>query len=329
MRFLRRFLLIFVIVAAVAAAWLYQGLTSHPDVARYAGLAIPAATAQAKALRVTFLGVSTLLLDDGDTAILTDGFFTRPNPSQLLLGKISPDKNLIAKYLRRAGVSRLAAVIVNHSHYDHAMDSPEVAMQTGALLVGSPSTANVGRGWGLPEDRIRIIRPGDVLEFGRFRVTALPSRHIPSGVALGEITGPLTPPVRATAYREGGSFCFRIEHDGRSLLINASAGYQEGALEGVRADVVFLGIGQLGHQSQVYRDAYWREIVQSVKARRVIPIHWDNFALPLDQPLQPIPQLFDDFDTSMRFLQDRAAEERIDVRLPVAWQAIDPFAGLQ
>jgi len=32
-------------------------------------------------LRVMFLGVSTLLFDDGDTAILTDGFFTRPENS--------------------------------------------------------------------------------------------------------------------------------------------------------------------------------------------------------------------------------------------------------
>src|SRR6185369_2427566 len=71
-------------------------------------------------LRVTFLGVSTLLFSDGENAILTDGFFSRPSKGSTLFGKLTPNRDLIARCLRRAGVMNLKAVIVLHSHFDHA-----------------------------------------------------------------------------------------------------------------------------------------------------------------------------------------------------------------
>src|SRR5437588_11988780 len=42
-------------------------------------------------VRVTFLGVSTLLIEDGTTAIMTDGFFTRPGPGHVLTAPIRAD----------------------------------------------------------------------------------------------------------------------------------------------------------------------------------------------------------------------------------------------
>ena len=54
----------------------------------------------------------------------------------------------------------VAAVIPLHAHYDHAMDAPEVARRTGALLLGSESSANVARGWGLPERQIQVAKLG-------------------------------------------------------------------------------------------------------------------------------------------------------------------------
>ena len=95
---------------------------------------------------VTFLGVASLLLDDGETAIMTDGFFSRPSLAKVALGKVAPDHARIDAVLARAGVDRLAAVLPVHSHFDHAMDSAVVADRTGAVLVGGESTANVGRG---------------------------------------------------------------------------------------------------------------------------------------------------------------------------------------
>ena len=87
-----------------------------------------------------------------------------------------------------------------HSHYDHAMDSPEVARRTGRAARRSESSANIARGAGLPETAIRVIEPGAPMLFGAFSLTAIPSQHFPHGMAMGEITQPLVPPARATEY---------------------------------------------------------------------------------------------------------------------------------
>jgi len=311
-----------------AIGYVVYGLNTRPDIGSFNSLKTLTKADGNPPLRVTFLGVSTLLLDDGETAILTDGFFSRPNSRQLLLEKIAPNIPLIEKTLQRAGITRLAAVIVNHSHYDHAMDSPEVAARTGAILIGSESTANVGRGWGLPEKQIEVHRAGDVMTFGRFRITLLPGRHVPSPFTGGEITEPLKPPVRANAYLEGGSFMVLAEHGDRRILINASAGAVPDAMRGYKADVVFLGTGQLGKRPASYMEDYWRETVEKTGARRVIPIHWDDFTRPLDQPLEPLPSLLDDFAASMRFLTERGQASGVDVKLPEAFVAFDPFEKL-
>jgi L-ascorbate metabolism protein UlaG (beta-lactamase superfamily) len=331
MRILKRVLFVLLallVLAAAALAWLLQ---QHPSLLPYGAQGAwqwQSGTAPA-AVRTTFLGVATVLLDDGETAILTDGFFSRPDKLRTFLGKVAPDTEAIARGMQRAGIRKLSAVIVVHSHYDHAMDAPEVARRAGALLVGSESTANVGRGWGLPESQLRVPKPGEPMRFGRFTVTLLPSRHAPTGFTGGQIGAPLKPPVRAGDYKEGQSYAVLVQHGDRSLLINGSAGFEPGALNDVRAEVVLLGIGSLGSRSDAYRDAYWREAVAAVKAKRVIPIHWDDFWIGSEGPMKPMPPPLDKFDVSMDFLRARGAREDVDVRLPLEWRPMDVWADLR
>ncbi|MGE0496369.1 MAG: MBL fold metallo-hydrolase [Ramlibacter sp.] len=321
--------LLLLAVAAAGLAWLVQ---QHPSLTPYGALGWRGTEPIRPAPRISFLGVATLLLDDGETALLTDGFFSRPGKVKVLLGKVEPDLDAITRGLLRAGIpgktGRLAAVIPLHSHYDHVMDAPEVARRTGALLLGSPSTANVGLGWGLPPSQIRVPVLGVPMQFGRFTLTFYPGRHSPTGFTGGEITQPLKPPVRASAYQEGMSYILVVEHGGRRVLIAGSAGFEPGALKGVQADVVMLGIGALGLRDDAYRDALWRELVSGVGARRVIPIHWDDFWVPSEPPMQPMPPPLDRFDVTMEFLRERGAREGVDVRLPLQWQPMDVWTGL-
>lgn len=324
-------------LSVAALAWMLQ---QHASLLPYSALGWRQASAPAAPLRVSFLGVATLLLDDGETAILTDGFFSRPDRVQSFLGKVQPDLDAITRGLARAGVAlagqppapgrsgKVAAVIPLHAHYDHAMDAPEVARRTGALLLGSESSANVARGWGLPERQIQVAKLGQAMRFGRFTITLYPALHAPTGFTGGEIAQPLKPPVRAFEYKEGQSYAMLVQHDGRSLLVTGSAGFVPGALKDVKAEVVLLGIGSLGQRSDGYRQDYWREVVQASGARRVIPIHWDDFWLPSDQPMQPLPAPLDKFDVSMKFLTERGAAEHVELRLPLPWQAMDVFNGL-
>ena len=313
----------FLVILIAFGLWLTYALNNRPDLSSYEKLWLP--KAEAGGLRLTNLGVSTLLISDGETSFMTDGFFSRPGMLKVVAGKLTPDQARISEGLARAGVEQLVAVLVVHSHYDHVMDSAEVAKRTGAVLVGSQSTANVGRGSGLAEDRLIVVEGGETLRFGKFRISMIKSQHFPHGKAMGEISEPLTAPARATAYQEGGSYSILVEHPQGSLLIQGSAGFVEGALDGKQADVVLLGVGLLGSTDEQYMQAYWRETVQAVGARRVIPIHWDDFFKPWKEKPKPFPFLLDNLDASMQFIQSKAKETDVDVRLAPAWHAVYPF----
>jgi len=241
------------------------------------------------AVTVRFTGTSTLLFDDGQTRWMTDGWFTRVGWLNML-GKIEPDLEAVKSGLAANKVDEMAAVIPFHSHFDHAMDAPEVARRTGALLIGSESTANIGRGWGLPESQIRILQDRQTFNLGKFIITPILTRHyhfpgVDMALLEETIDEPLVPPVSATAYKEGGSWALHVSHPLGRWMIIGSAGYVEGAFEGLEADTVFLGVGGLGGQTAEYRETYWRESVEAVKAKRVVPIHWDSLAGSLDKPL--------------------------------------------
>ena len=246
----------------------------------------------AGAVRVRYTGTSTLVFSDGETTWLTDGWFTRIGPVALLTQDIEPDLAAIERGLAANELESAAAVFPMHSHYDHAMDAPEVARRTGALLLGSESTANIGRGWGLPEDRIRVVRDREPIALGAFTLTPIESRHFefPDPTmrerALGDptITEPLVPPVGAFDYKVGKAYMLHVEHPQGTWLIVGSAGFIEGGLEGFRADTVFLGAGGLGTQTDAYRETYWRETVERAGAERVIPIHWDALTGPIEGP---------------------------------------------
>jgi L-ascorbate metabolism protein UlaG (beta-lactamase superfamily) len=308
-----------ILVAFLAGAWLWN------DRVDLASLNLPTAqtgTTDGGAVTVTWLGVTTLLFDDGETRLLTDGFFSRPGVIDLALDRsVSPDIAGIEHALREAGVSQLAAIMTVHSHFDHAMDTGEVAKRTGAVVLGSASTANLARGAGLPENRIVDWTDGGSRSFGRFTVTFIRSRHMPLDAEgnppfPGTIDVPLVPPAPISAWREGGSYSIVIAHPRGTALVQGSAGYVEDALNGVPADVVLLGIAGLARLGREYTSAYWDQIVVRTGARRVLPIHHDDFTRSYGE-VRPFPRIVDDLETSFGWLNELATggEKPVSIEL--------------
>lgn len=299
----------------------------RPDIRRYSHrFTVPAAKPDAP-LTVIWLGVSTLLLDDGSSTLMTDGYFSRTSLARVALSKVAPSAARVDGCLARLKVTRLEAVIPVHTHIDHAMDSALVADRTGARLVGGESAANVGRGYGLPEDRLVVAVPGEPIRLGAFDVTLVESHHCPPNRYPGEITTPVIPPVKASAYRCGEAWSTLVHHrpSDRRLLIQGSAGFAQGALAGHRADVAYLGVGLLGLQPERYIVDYWAETVRTVGARRVVLIHWDDFFHPLSKPLRALPYVADDLDVSMNVLTKLAEEDGVALDMPTVWRHEDPW----
>ncbi|MBB2992075.1 L-ascorbate metabolism protein UlaG (beta-lactamase superfamily) [Mycolicibacterium iranicum] len=298
----------------------------RPDLGAYSSYVdLPPAAPDAP-LTVSWAGVTTLLVDDGTSAVMTDGFFSRPGLLTVATRPLASSRPRIDAALARLGVQRLDAVTPVHTHFDHAMDSAEVARLTGARLVGGRSAAHLGRGQGL--DRVDVVAPGEELRVGAFDLTLIEGSHCPPDRFPGVITEPVVPPARASAYRCGEAWSTLIRHrpSGRALLVVGSAGFIPGALAGERADVVYLGVGQLGLQPERYLPDYWSETVRTVGARTVVLIHWDDFFRPLHKPLRALPFAADDLDASMRVLSRLAADDGVGLHLPTLWQRTDPWS---
>ena len=323
---IKKVLIVFAFILVAGIGLLLVLARSHPDLSEYSDLAIPASAENAAApIKIQFLGVSTILISDGKHSILTDGFFSRPGLWTVLFSDIGPDEARVRQSLAKAGIHKVDVIVPVHSHYDHAMDSPLVARLTGARLLGSETSLQIARGQGLSEAQMERVEPGKIYTVGDFKLQVLPSRHSPNPVSPGTLDHPLQVPASYKEYAMGQCYSVLIEHSGKRILIQGSAGFEPGVLKGVKADVVFLGIGALGKQTDEYRQRYWEEVVSTTQPSRIILIHWDDFWRPLSEPLLPLPPLMDDFGATMDFLREHASKSGIDRRIPAGFQSFDPF----
>lgn len=250
-------------------------------------------------LRATFMGTSTLLIQDDETQILIDGFFTRPGFWTMALGQMRPDEKRIDDGLRAGGVDgqRLAAVLVAHAHHDHALDAPDVAHKRPGSstrpveLVGSESLANIVLGR-FPDAPRPIVRPAPTrtpYTYGAFKVSAFQTRHSPTPLRNAQADKPLARDAYILSYRMGPNYAFVIDHGDVRILVYPSAyppeGQERALVQGLQPDVVFLGVGKLGDRGQAavdFTERYWREVVLDSRASLVIPIHWDDFKQPFE-----------------------------------------------
>lgn len=278
----------------------------------------------------TFAGVANVLITDGETSILIDGYFSRPSLLKAVSGRLRPDDRKIKYALNHLGVNgagqtqptsgHLDAVVVSHSHIDHAFDSPIVADLTGAKLYGSLSTRLIALGYGLERVPFHEIRHGEPFQIGAFSVTPIIALHSDGDHFPGEITEPVTLPASVKDYRTGGCFSFHIAHPDGTVFVHPTANYISGMLRKYGADLLYLGAGTAGTKSQSWIEAYWRETVETLGVKTVRAVHWDAFWRPLTKPLKPIPRPFDRVDVTMSEFGRLAERDGVDVRLAGLWE---------
>lgn len=292
------------IAALLAALWHDRPSLSEVDWPRY-----PEYESRPEAVTVTWLGVSTLLFDDGDTQILIDGFISRPSIADIVFDvPVQSDAAQVNYVLNEYEMRRLAAIIPAHSHFDHALDIGAIANRSSASILGSASTAQIARGAGVPEDQIVVVENGGDYQFGDFTVRMLASSHAPIGWGgsvpyAGEISAPLELPAPVSAWRAGDTYSIVITHPQGTTLVQASAGFLPGALDAVSADVVFLGTWGLDNLGRNYTEQYWLAMITSTGAKRILPIHFDDYTRPFGS-IELSPRILDNFVATAGWLNE-------------------------
>lgn len=218
-----------------------------------------------------WLGTAGIELVLHDQVIVIDPYFSRVPTWKLLLGRVTPDHELIADRIKRCDL-----LLVTHAHFDHIMDVPEVVRNTEAIAVGSLNSCELLEALGVSPEKIREINPGDQISLGEVRIQVRQARHprIP-GFSPGPLRADIRPPLRASNYRMDHYYSFLFSVNGTRLLTDPGTQPDDA----VAADVLFVHPGK--------DDEYYKSLLRLVKPKITIPIHWDDFFRPLSEPLRP------------------------------------------
>jgi L-ascorbate metabolism protein UlaG (beta-lactamase superfamily) len=266
--------------------------TTAPTAAEPIPVAAPAAspgstTAAAPAaapITLTYLGVAGWSITDGTRTVLVDPYFTRPSFAKGAPIATDPAA-LTAAFAARQLPARADAIVVGHSHVDHVLDAPAVAKQTGAQLLGTPSTANYALAAGLPPNQIVPVKGGEDYAFDGFSIRVIPGLHsalddkhvfgsnqtIPHGLL----------PKTMEQFAEGGTLNYLIRLGGHQILVIGSANFIEREVEGLRPDIALIAPGL---RQEIY-DYSCRLMRALGNPPTVLTTHFDAWTKPALTPL--------------------------------------------
>jgi L-ascorbate metabolism protein UlaG (beta-lactamase superfamily) len=236
-------------------------------------------------LRIRWLGAAGVACRTGEQTVLIDPYLSRVDKWRLLFGRPTADEARITRYLASLPAPP-AAILVGHTHVDHALDVPALTRRVNCPVVGSPSLDRLLRAHGLP-GRVRVCHGGETLALGAgVTVRAIASAH--GRVALGRVPYPgqiaegLRPPLRTAAYRHGTVFAYRVEMGGRTLVHVGSA-----AVPPERAGPCDLLLACVSGWKRV--PGFVPRLLEAAQPRVVVPFHWDDFTAPLREG-RPAPR---------------------------------------
>jgi L-ascorbate metabolism protein UlaG (beta-lactamase superfamily) len=249
-----------------------------------------AALGGAGSVRVTWFGTAGFGIEHEGNVLLLDPYLTRASLSRCLFAPLRADEALATRLVPRA-----AAIVLSHTHFDHALDTPVIARQTGARVFGSRSAVHLCRSHGLPDTQLHCVEPDSgnghrEAEVGPFRLRFWPSAH--SALFFGRVPFPgdiadcTDVPLRTEAYRCGAVFGTEIEVAGRRLFHVGSAELVE---RGWRVGPVDLALACVAGWTTTER--YPERLVAALSPGAVLLHHWDNFLRGIDSQARALPAM--------------------------------------
>ena len=180
---------------------------------------------------------------------------------------------------------QIDAVLCTHHHQDHCdIYSIKAALQTTkALFIGPEVTCRKFRAFGVPEERIRQVKPGDTIKFQDVELAIVPNYD-----RMACLTGEEVQDGKLDYGKYAVSFLFKTDAGG--IIHLGDTLYHNGYRAIGENHQVDLCLTNMGHNApgvtdklnpyEVYR------IAEALKAEVVIPYHYDNWASSALDPQQ-------------------------------------------
>ncbi len=227
-------------------------------------------------LEIEWLGTAGFRLTYEDVTVLIDPYVSRSSLGTVLRSRpLVSDPEAVDRWLPYTD-----AVLVGHSHFDHAVDVPALAAR-GSQIFGSTSVRRLLALNGLAASAI-VVDPHRRYDIGPFGVTFVPSAHskLIAGLKVpsdGELTCDSLDHLGAGSYRCGQVWGIRIEVAGIVLYHQGSANLIDDQVPSGGVDVFLCGIAGRG-----FTRNFVERFLAAVDPAVVIAHHHDDFFRPLD-----------------------------------------------
>jgi L-ascorbate metabolism protein UlaG (beta-lactamase superfamily) len=239
-------------------------------------------------LSLRWLGTAGFELTCDGYVLLFDPYLTRASLARCITTRLHPNEALLARHVPRAD-----AIVLGHTHFDHALDAPAIAKRTGARVFGSRSAAYLCRASGVPAHQVEMVESDSHLpvarELGPFQIIFHPSAHAPILLGRipfeGEIADCDAVPVRAKDYKCGAVFGVEVRVAGRTIFHLGSAELVD-TVPRIETDVALVCVA--GWTST---DRFPERLSAKLHPRAIVLSHWDNFLLPLEAGAHALPAM--------------------------------------
>lgn len=241
------------------------------------------AAGRGEALRVTWLGHSTVLLEIDGKLVLTDPVF---GPRASPFSWLGP-KRFHPPPIEPEQLPPLDMILVSHDHYDH-LDFPTIsklATRETTWVTSLGVGAHLER-WGVAPERIVELGWWEEADVGGLQVVATPSRHF-AGRGPGSSS--------ATFWSS-----WAIRGPRHSIWFSGDTGpWDDGFAEiGERFGEFDLSLVEIGAWHPSWGSIHLGpenalRVHQQVRAKTLMPVHWGTFSLALHAWDQPIVHLLE------------------------------------
>jgi L-ascorbate metabolism protein UlaG (beta-lactamase superfamily) len=227
-------------------------------------------------LELTWIGTAGFRLAYQGVTVWIDPYVTRLGLGDFVRRRaVPPSEDAVARWIDRAD-----AVLVGHTHFDHALDVPAIARRFGCRVYGSASLQRLMGLHGLAE-RAVVVEPRRDYEVGPFRFHFVPSAHSKLQLGLrvpyaGELTCESVDGLTPQAYRCGQVWGIFVEVAGVTIYHQGSADLVEAEIADRGVDVLLCGIS-----GRRFTPRYVERIVRALAPGLVVPMHHDDFFRPL------------------------------------------------
>lgn len=232
-----------------------------------------------RGLELAWLGTAGFRLTYEGQHVLIDPYLTRLPFRDLLFRRV-----VAADEARLAALPDPLAILVGHTHFDHALDVPALARRARCNAYGGGSLAALMKLHG-EAARAVVVEPHRTYEVGPFAITFVPSKHskLAGGLWIpydGEITCEHLDGLIPQAYKCGQVWGIHIAVGGVSFYHQGSCDLEDDAV--VHRDIDYLLCGISGRR---FTARYVERILRKFSPRVVVPHHFDDFFQPIEAPL--------------------------------------------